>query len=175
MSNDSKYNLANKYASTYSDDELLISFSKEDIILVKNNKISELEKVIDELIKENEFIKESYAQSTSFFKHYIDLMEEELKKLSKSPSSNMFLTDLKDIKDNITFEVKDITVYGNFEKCPFCDEINLVKSINAHKDGLIELKVVENKIKFNDIEGLIKSVNHGFDIRLSIDKNNNSK
>lgn len=173
--NDNKLTLANRFTSAYSDDELIESFSKEDIVLFKNKRISELENALDELIKENEFIKESYAQSTSFFKHYIDLMEEELKKLSKTPTSNMFLTDLKDIKDNITLDLKDVPIYGSFEKCPFCDEINLTKAMNSHRDSLIDLKSVEVKIKNNDIEGLISSVKHGFDIRLSLDKTNNSK
>lgn len=58
-------------------DDKLLQLSKTEIINFKNKKIAELTDFIDNLVKYNEEIKENYAKSVSFFKHYIETLESE--------------------------------------------------------------------------------------------------
>ena len=170
-------------ANDTDDKDLITNYSKEEIVNLKNNKIKELENIISDLIKENEIVKDNYAQSVSFFKNYIDMLEEELKNKSMNEncvSPSMFITDVKDINDKVDIIDKGINnlnmKYGNFEKCEFCDEIIVSKLLKHHIDSLNDIKEIDYKLRTNDIDGIKDSIRHGYNVSLIIDREtNNSK
>lgn len=159
-----------------SEESFLLNLTKEEIIQRKNKKIKELEEVIDMIIKENEEIKESYAESVCFFKNYIEILEEDIRKTTQSELNNtksMFITDVdvKDIKDKINSFGKEIKKIGNFEKCDFCDEILLGSMLEKHVNQYFDLRTFESyMVKDNNEKYIVESIKHGFDVNMVVEK-----
>lgn len=154
---ENKFEIAN-YLETDVNDEKLLSRSKEEIIKIKNKKIEEQNLMISELIKENEMLQEKYAESVSFFKHYIDMLENRLQ-------------DQSHLQANVNeIQIESSTDYGQFEKCEYCEEIMIHKEIQIHMEQLLDLKEMEYKITSKDYEGIKCSIEHGYDTSLLIDK-----
>lgn len=184
-------NSINPISNTYNDEHLL-SLSKQEIINIKNTKISELTDILEELIKQNEDLKENYAKSVSFFKHYIETLEKEtdiINSYDANISNNVFSTSIpanKLVSINNDIKNKDIenkespiihnNIIGSFIKCEYCEEIMIISELKNHKDFYISLKEMEYRINNKDYEGISDAIKHGFNIKLVIDeKNQNSK
>lgn len=134
-----------------------------EVINEKDQKISDLNSLIEELVKENETLKENYSKSISFFKFYIQSLEEKLEKYESKDEANCNLN-----KEDISKEQFKIT----YTKCSVCDEILDSSLYKTHQLSFLEDKEIIYKIEINDIEGIINCVKHGFDSNKIIDKEN---
>ena len=132
-------------------DSQLIQLDKDEIIRIKNKKIDELTNYIDLLVTQNEDLREKYANSISFFKHYIDVIESD-KDTSIQDRSKLHLSK------------------GEFVKCDFCDDIMLTSELKSHINELTTLSEIEYKIKYNDNRGLALSIQHGFNPTTIVEK-----
>lgn len=152
-------NQNNDQGKEISDDEL-INLDKKVIINYKNKKIEDQSNLISQLVIENELIRENYAESVSFFKHYIEMLEEKIEELKKTKSSEAN-------NEANTIKVDHI---GNFVKCEYCEEIMMNSELKVHNYNMINLKEVEYKISQKDLEGIEDSIIHGFDVNLIVNK-----
>ena len=65
-----------------------------EVIKEKDKKIDDLNSLIEELVKENETLKENYSKSISFFKYYIQSLEEKLEKYETNDEANSITNKL---------------------------------------------------------------------------------
>lgn len=141
-------------------DSELLNEDKKNIIEYKNAKIEGLTELVTELIKENEILKENYAESVSFFKHYIELLESEIQSLKANQSTTTSV--------NVKEENIQSTKFGNFSKCEFCEEIIISNELKLHVDSMLNMKEIEYKIQNKDLDGLKESIKHGFNVNLIV-------
>lgn len=139
-----------------------------EVIKEKDKKIDDLNSLIEELVKENETLKENYSKSISFFKYYIQSLEEKLEKYETNDEANS-ITNKLDLK-------KESSNKPNYVKCSVCEEIVDNSLLKTHQLSFLDDTEIKYKIETNDIEGLIDSIKHGYDVNKIVDKeNDNSK
>lgn len=132
------------------EDSELLKLSKEEILLSKNKTIDELTEMISYLVIENDKLKEKYAQSVSFFKNYISLLEKDKGNVLKSTETNT---------NSLSTTSHD--KLGNFTRCEFCDEILPLEEVQSHVEYYTNGSQLAHDITAGDLLGVEEYIKHG--------------
>lgn len=146
---DSNHQKTNEYKDL--NDKELLKLSKEEIISNKNKTIDNLNEMISYLVLENDKLKEKYAQSVSFFKNYISMLERDL--------SNVVTKSTETNTNSISTTSQD--KIGNFIRCEFCDDILPIDELQSHIDSNTNITQLVQDIKSRNLRGVEEALKHG--------------